>query len=407
MLLRIRSRDGTERCEVADSATLSDLRQKIQTELNVPIEQQTLSLNQALLMSKNPAAFTDLKEGSRTLRGLGLKHGDMVYLKCDMERTIAPVAKISTVPFGQKMTVADMIATQTRIEPQEKPHCMSCSFDAHAANTFQSYVRDTLGFSIQRCGFLYGERAEDGAVKVHFIYEPPQEGSADDLILLRNAEEEKCVDFIAAQLGYFQVGLVLTHSDSNDREYNVSGKQAALMAEMQAAGGEHFVTAVVSLDETEDDEKFVNFEAFQLSDQCVKLCKDGWIQQEQAVENSEKAGFLQVSSDVIVAGKDTREIDTDFLLVAVPILDHEGPLAHTFPVENRLLAQTTNDLRDHLTATASKAYCERLADFHLLLFLSKSLDLGTDMALLVDAVKTKGTVAEGYRLIIDSIAGVG
>merc|ERR1719183_743165 len=74
-------------------------------------------------MSKNPAAFTDLKEGSRTLRGLGLKHGDMVYLKCDMERTIAPVAKISTVPFGQKMTVADMIATQTRIEPQEKPHC--------------------------------------------------------------------------------------------------------------------------------------------------------------------------------------------------------------------------------------------------------------------------------------------
>ena len=95
------------------------------------------------------------------------------------------------------------------------------------------------------------------------------------------------------------------------------------MAEMQAEGGEHFVTAVVSLDETEDDEKFVNFEAFQLSDQCVKLCKDGWIPQEQAVEDPEKAGFLQVSNDVIVAGKDTREIDTDFLLVAVPILDHE------------------------------------------------------------------------------------
>ena len=83
----------------------------------------------------------------------------------------------------------------------------------------------------------------------------------------------------------------------------------------------------------------------------------------------------------------------------------QGPLAHLFPVENRLIGQTTNDLRYHLQATASKAYCERLADFHLLLFLSKSLDLGTDMALLVNAVKTKGTVAEGYRLIIDSIAG--
>jgi hypothetical protein len=38
--------------------------------------------------------------------------------------------------------------------------------------------------------------------------------------------------------------------------------------------------------------------------------------------------------------------------------------------------------------------------------LSKQLDLTTDMALLVDAVRSKGTVAEGYQLIIDSIAGV-
>ena len=37
-----------------------------------------------------------------------------------------------------------------------------------------SYVRDTLGFSVQRCGLLYGECDEDGGVKVHFIYEPPQ-----------------------------------------------------------------------------------------------------------------------------------------------------------------------------------------------------------------------------------------
>jgi hypothetical protein len=39
-------------------------------------------------------------------------------------------------------------------------------------------------------------------------------------------------------------------------------------------------------------------------------------------------------------------------------------------------------------------------------FVCRHLDLGTDIALLVDAVKTKGTVSEGYQLIIDSIAGV-
>ena len=83
----------------------------------------------------------------------------------------------------------------------------------------------------------------------------------------------------------------------------------------------------------------------------------------------------------------------------------QGPLGHLFPVENRLIAQTSTDLKAYLNSTASKAYCERLTDFHLLLFLSKHLDFSTDMALLVDAVNTKGTVAEGYRLIIDSIAG--
>ena len=119
------------------------------------------------------------------------------------------------------------------------------------------------------------------------------------------------------------MGVVLTHSDSDEREYNVSGKQVALMAEMHAEVGDHFVTAIVSLAETEDEEKFVNFEAFQLSDQCVSLHKDGWIKQEQTPENEEKMGSLQVNNDVIVVGKDTREIDTDFLLVAVPILDHQ------------------------------------------------------------------------------------
>eukprot|EP00976_Prorocentrum_cordatum_P038721 787894-Prorocentrum_minimum.AAC.2 len=84
----------------------------------------------------------------------------------------------------------------------------------------------------------------------------------------------------------------------------------------------------------------------------------------------------------------------------------DGPLTCTFPVENRLIAQHSNDLRAHLSANRSKEYYERLSDFHLLLYLSKQLDLSTDMALLVDAVKNKGTVAEGYQLIIDSLAGL-
>ena len=42
---------------------------------------------------------------------------------------------------------------------------------------------------------------------------------------------------------------------------------------------------------------------------------------------------------VIVAGKDQGEVDNDYLLIPVNILDHEGALGASFPVENRLLPQ--------------------------------------------------------------------
>ena len=57
---------------------------------------------------------------------------------------------------------------------QETSHCTSVSFDKHAANAFQSYVMQMHAFSIKRGGILYGTVAEDGGVKVHAIYEPPQ-----------------------------------------------------------------------------------------------------------------------------------------------------------------------------------------------------------------------------------------
>ena len=48
------------------------------------------------------------------------------------------------------------------------------SFERHAANAFQSYVRDALAFSIKRGGLLYGSVSEDKKVTVEAIYEPPQ-----------------------------------------------------------------------------------------------------------------------------------------------------------------------------------------------------------------------------------------
>ena len=46
---------------------------------------------------------------------------------------------------------------------------------------------------------------------------------------------------------------------------------------------------------------------------------------------------------VIVAGKDVKEVDNDYFLIPVKIMDHEGPFSANFPVENRLLPQGKSD----------------------------------------------------------------
>jgi hypothetical protein len=53
------------------------------------------------------------------------------------------------------------------------------------------------------------------------------------------------------------------------------------------------------------------------------------------------------------------------------VMAWQGMLETKFPAENRLITSTADDLNMCLRANASKAYCERLTDFHLLLFLSR------------------------------------
>lgn len=54
MLLRLRSRDGLERVEVADGATVGGLKATIHEKLNIPLQDMRLSKNPGLLTSKTP-----------------------------------------------------------------------------------------------------------------------------------------------------------------------------------------------------------------------------------------------------------------------------------------------------------------------------------------------------------------
>ena len=216
-------------------------------------------------------------------------------------------------------------------------------------------------------------------------------------------------------------------------------------------------------------QKEVHLEAYQCSEQAVQLYKDGWLKEPVKEELSGMSHFRNPHDDtidkpVMISGLDTDEVDNDFFLVPVAVRDHKAKLMTSFPVENRLTGQVcaaqaprvntdmcfrtqsmhehhllacssrfhllsspvchaernlvtrstvwadmqaSNDLNEHLSKHINKAYNERLADFHLLLWLASTLHWAdTDVAVVVEAVNEGKPLLEGYKMMIDSMAGL-
>lgn len=82
----------------------------------------------------------------------------------------------------------------------------------------------------------------------------------------------------------------------------------------------------------------------------------------------------------------------------------QGPLVHTFPVENRLPSANFQSLKAHLDKYKNFSYAQRLSDFHLLTFLSRYIGDAADIVQIAETVRNKGQVGEGYQLIIESLA---
>lgn len=334
-MLRIRSRDGLERVKIDNPhATIGQLKSLIESQLRVPVQSQILSTNQNLLLAKtldDISRFTDMSNPQTPLSSLILTHGSIIYLAYEGERTVAGGPLIHPAgSFGKKMTMDDLIAKQMRITRQENPHCELVSFDRDSANAFQHYVNETLAFAVKRGGFMYGTVSPEGKVEVDFIYEPPQQGTEDNLIPLRDPDEERMVEAIAMGLGMRRVGFIFTQTISQDKkDYTMSNKEILQAVEFHAEGDlKEWVTAVVKLEVNEDGAADVHFEAFQMSDMCVRLFKEGWFETE--VGDGVDPKLSRMKKDVVVGGKDTKEVDNDFFLVVVKIFDHQVCLINCF-----------------------------------------------------------------------------
>lgn len=329
-MLRIRSRDGLERVTVDNphTTTVSELRRLIEHQLGIPTHNQTLSTNQNLLLSKSPEdllRFTDMTNPNAPLSALNLGHGSIVFLAYDGERRVPGPAVFSPAgSFGRKMTMDDLIAKQMRVSRQENPHCELVSFDRDCANAFQHYVNDSLAFAVKRGGFMYGTVSEEGKVEVNFIYEPPQQGTEESLLFFRDPEEEKLVGAIAAGLGMRSVGFIFTQTVSQaKKDYTLSNREVLQAAEYHAESGlKEWVTAVVKLEVNEETGGAdVHFEAFQMSDVCIRLFKEEWFDTDIKEDQDPKLSIMK--KEVVVGVKDIKEVDNDFFLVVVKIFDHQ------------------------------------------------------------------------------------
>ncbi|QDZ19237.1 putative nuclear pore localization protein NPL4 [Chloropicon primus] len=398
-----------ERVKVRDGASLRDLRSAIEEVTGVPSNEQRLSEDQNLL---KPGESGKVKLLDSTQ---GLKHGSMVYLAYGYERDVPAATRKSQFEeraFGTSMTVAEMIAKQTRIERQEQADCASVSLERHAANAFQLYVNQGIAFSIKRCGFMYGTVDEEKNVRVEFIYEPPQDGSKNEILVhAQGTEELDKVETIVGLLGLKRVGYIFSQS-SEEKDYLISTQELAEMANMQEEFGDTFVTAVVSMVHSEEGVD-IHFEAYQCTRQCVKLRSEGWFKMdEDEVKHSGVSTLVDPrepakEKPVIVAGKDTNRVDNEWFLCPVKILDHEGLFTSDFAVENRLTAQDTGELKAYLKQRTGKPFVRTLSDFHLLLFLAKNSNMdANDIALIVQAVASQSDPGEGYKIIIESLAGI-
>ena len=82
MIVRVRTRDGTERVNVPSSSiTVAELRAILETEFKVPRDDQTLSTSLALLTSKDPSAFVDMADDGAKIADVGLaENGSVVHV---------------------------------------------------------------------------------------------------------------------------------------------------------------------------------------------------------------------------------------------------------------------------------------------------------------------------------------
>ncbi|KAF8291945.1 putative NPL4 family [Trypanosoma cruzi] len=282
--------------------------------------------------------------------------------------------------------------------------------DAVSLNLFQSFVRQ-LDWSLQRYGILYGKYdASLNLIEVHAIYEPEQHGDAYTFHYLPDKRLPD-VDRIAALLGLRRVGAVCTHPPRDIEEMVLSSREILLCAREQSRFGDECVLLTMSPSLTTGR---IECQAWQTSPQAVHFYRLGVLREKSDdYSDLESAKYVHSSIPLEVAQQETDEkghprvvtrapshdIDTRWFTSYVAVQQFESPvIRNLFMRVSRpgMEPPAMINLRNYMEDPKRRKVplIEKLADFHVLIFLAESIfSVADDMPVIIGAI-TKQRPAE-------------
>jgi len=299
--------------------------------------------------------------------------------------------------------------------------------DTEIQNFLSHWSYQLLPEAQQRQGWLYGYYLEDSnygdkdynegtRVVVEGIYEPPQQMIGGECVMQADPDLPT-VNRIAEALGLECVGHVFT-SFPLDGDLLLSPHETQRIARLQ---NEHstdthftkyrhskFVSCAVRPDPEQDGNPGLN--SFMVSDQCCALTRDGMLAEEVTATSlvvREGAVKNECMPTFLVEGKDNKHIPTDFFVIRLVDSQPKKRISlftHAdFPRENRPRnLQQRDDLKKYYRMRTSEPTWSRFADFHMLLYIAKAMDVDTVIPL-CECVRDRKEISEGLKMLFESL----
>lgn len=278
--------------------------------------------------------------------------------------------------------------------------------------------------AMQRTGFMYGYYLEDKNYDegtraiMEGIYEPSQEMVGEIAEPLTDDQEMSRVNRIAEALGLECIGWVFT-SLPLEEDLLLSPEEVLRIARLQ---NEHstdahftryvlskFVTCAVRPDPANNGAPSVN--PFMVSEQACAMLRDGILSSAPSERRAclvREAKPDELIPDFVVEGRSDKKIATDFFIVRVNDTapkKHQRMFTHAdFPRENRPThPQRREDLKKYFNKIPkSEPSWSRFADFHLLLYIAKEIDVDTAVAI-AECVRDRKDIPEGVTFMFNEL----